>query len=60
VAEMEEIAEFVGADEPGAGIYRAAADFFRQVADQFRQAGADAAPFARMAPFLAPPKEPER
>ena len=60
VAEMEEIAEFVGADEPGAGIYRAAADFFRQVADQFRQTGADAATFARMAPFLAPPKEPER
>jgi hypothetical protein len=60
VAEMEEIARFVGADEPGAAIYLAAADFFRQVADHYRDDGADAATFARLAPFLAPPKEPQR
>lgn len=60
VAEMEGIARFVGADEPGAGIYRAAADFFRRIADQYREGGADAANFTRLTPFLAPPKESKR
>jgi 3-hydroxyisobutyrate dehydrogenase-like beta-hydroxyacid dehydrogenase len=35
VAEMEEIAEFVGADQPGSGFYRAAADLYRQIAADF-------------------------
>lgn len=60
VAEMEEIAEFVGADQPGAGIYQAAANFFRQIAEQYRRAGSDAADLAGLAPFLAPSKNPSR
>jgi L-threonate 2-dehydrogenase len=35
VAEMEEIAEFVGPDRPGSGFYTAAADLYRVIAADF-------------------------
>ncbi|HJU29442.1 MAG TPA: DUF1932 domain-containing protein [Candidatus Binataceae bacterium] len=54
VAEMEEIARFVGEDRPEAGIYRAAAEFFRQVAE--RHAVSGSAELDRLADFLAPGK----
>jgi 3-hydroxyisobutyrate dehydrogenase-like beta-hydroxyacid dehydrogenase len=60
VAEMEEIAEFVGADEDGAGLYRAAATFFRHVAAQYGNSGGNRAIFEQLAPFLAPPDSPKR
>jgi putative dehydrogenase len=35
VAEMEEIAEFIGPDRPGAAFYKAAADLYRVIAKDF-------------------------
>jgi putative dehydrogenase len=43
VAEMEEIAAFVGADQPGSGFYRAAADLYRQIAADFEGPRAETA-----------------
>lgn len=60
IAEMEEIAEFVGVGEHGAGIYRAAADFFRRIAAQYETGGGNAALFDQLAPFLAKPENPKR